>query len=99
MSLSLDLTAAPSYIQILANASLVLAVVISLIVLLATACSSAATPQTETITLKIAVLPIIDTLPLYVAQQNGFFAKHGVEIELVPVASAPERVQLKSPVK
>ena len=48
----------------------------------------------EPVTLKLAVLPIIDTLPLYVAQQQGFFANHGVEVELVPVASAPERVQL-----
>lgn len=44
--------------------------------------------------LKIAVLPIIDTLPMYVAQQEGLFAKHGVDVEFVPVASAPERDQL-----
>jgi NitT/TauT family transport system substrate-binding protein len=45
-------------------------------------------------TLKIAVLPIIDTLPMYVAQQEGLFAKHRVNVEFVPVASAPERDQL-----
>ena len=45
-------------------------------------------------TLKIAVLPIIDTLPMYVAEAEGLFAKHGVTVELVPVASAPERDQL-----
>ena len=45
-------------------------------------------------TLKIAVLPIIDTLPMYVAEQEGLFAKHGVTVEFVPVASAPERDQL-----
>ena len=67
--------------------------VIMLGALLVAACGPAATPA-ETVTLKIAVLPIIDTLPLYVAQQQGFFAKHNVEVELVPVASAPERVQL-----
>ncbi|MGE5376946.1 MAG: ABC transporter substrate-binding protein [Bacteroidota bacterium] len=44
--------------------------------------------------LKIAVLPIIDTLPMYVAQQEGLFAKHGVNVEFVPVSSAPERDQL-----
>ena len=44
--------------------------------------------------LKIAVLPIIDTLPMYVAQQEGLFARHGVNVEFVPVASAPERDQL-----
>ena len=54
---------------------------------------SACAPQ-GTGTLKIAVLPIIDTLPMYVAQQEGLFAKHGVNVEFVPVASAPERDQL-----
>ena len=54
---------------------------------------SACTSQT-TKTLKIAVLPIIDTLPMYVAQQEGLFTKHGVDVEFVPVASAPERDQL-----
>jgi NitT/TauT family transport system substrate-binding protein len=67
--------------------------------MLVAACGSTAQPATEApvvepITLKIAVLPIIDTLPLYVAQQQGIFKKHGVSVELVPVASAPERVQL-----
>jgi NitT/TauT family transport system substrate-binding protein len=57
-----------------------------------TACAPA--PAKETATLKIAVLPIIDTLPMYVAQQEGLFAKHGVNVEFIPVASAPERDQL-----
>ncbi len=51
-------------------------------------------PAMEPVLLKLAVLPIIDTLPLYVAQQERLFADHGVEVELIPVASAPERVQL-----
>jgi len=73
--------------------------VIALGVLFATACGPAMLPATEApamepIALKIAVLPIIDTLPLYVAQQQEFFSNHGVSVELVPVASAPERVQL-----
>ena len=50
----------------------------------------------EVETLKIAVLPIIDTLPMYVAEQEGLFAKHGIGVEFVPVASAPERDQLIS---
>lgn len=62
---------------------------------------SAPVVQTEAVvesanvgTLKIAVLPIIDTLPMYVAEAEGLFAKHGVTVELIPVASAPERDQL-----
>ncbi|HEX6035699.1 MAG TPA: ABC transporter substrate-binding protein [Anaerolineales bacterium] len=59
------------------------------IVLILSACAPKATE-----TLKIAVLPIIDTLPMYVAQQEGLFARHGVDVEFIPVASAPERDQL-----
>src|SRR6266498_717569 len=56
---------------------------------------SACAPKPKDVqTLKIAVLPIIDTLPMYVAQQEGLFARHGVNVEFVPVASAPERDQL-----
>lgn len=60
------------------------------ILFLLTACA----PAAETATLKIAVLPIIDTLPMYVAQQEGLFVRHGVAVEFVPVASAPERDQI-----
>ena len=70
--------------------------IIALTALLVAACGPAATPTMEPVTLKIAVLPIIDTLPLYVAQGQGMFAKHGVNVELVPVASAPERIQLEA---
>jgi len=55
---------------------------------------SACAVPAEPSTLKIAVLPIIDTLPMYVAQQEGLFAKHGISVEFVPVASAPERDQI-----
>ena len=60
------------------------------LIFIVSACASPAEP----VTLKIAVLPIIDTLPMYVAQQEGVFAKHGVTVEFVPVASAPERDQI-----
>lgn len=69
-----------------------IAVVLFSIVILLSACA----PQTAAKTLKIAVLPIIDTLPMYVAQQEGLFEKHGVTVEFIPVASAPERDQLIS---
>lgn len=63
--------------------------------LLFAACGGIEPPALEEpVTLKIAVLPIIDTLPLYVAQQEGYFAEQGVKVELIPVASAPERVQM-----
>lgn len=48
----------------------------------------------ETGTLRIAVLPILDTLPLYVAEAEGYFTARGINVELIPAASAAERDQL-----
>lgn len=45
-------------------------------------------------TLRVALLSVLDTLPIHVAQQEGLFAKHGVEVEIIPVAAAPDRDQL-----
>ncbi len=56
---------------------------------------SACSPTvTEKKAVKFAVLPILDSLPMYVAQQEGLFEKHNLEVELVPVSSGPERDQL-----
>lgn len=41
--------------------------------------------------LKIGILPVLDTLPLQVAVADGLFARHGLDVELVPFASAMER--------
>jgi NitT/TauT family transport system substrate-binding protein len=65
--------------------------------LLASACTPAA-PQpgapTPTVTLRMALLPVLDTLPIHIAQQEGLFEANGVKVEIIPVASAPERDQL-----
>ena len=45
-------------------------------------------------TLRIAVLPVLDTLPIYVAEKEGLFAKEGLQVEFIPVPSAPERDQI-----
>lgn len=57
-----------------------------------TACQTAAKDATTTV--RVARIPVLDTLPLYVAQQEGLFEKHNVKVEIIPVASAPERDQL-----
>lgn len=44
--------------------------------------------------LRMALLPILDVLPFYVAEDKGYFAEEGVEVRAVPVASALERDQL-----
>jgi NitT/TauT family transport system substrate-binding protein len=39
----------------------------------------------------MGVLPILDTLPFYVAEQKGHFAAEDISVELVPVKGAQER--------
>ena len=62
------------------------------------ACSGLGSPATqevtEPVTLRIAVLPILDALPMYVADQEGLFEEQGIEVEFTPVASAAERDQV-----
>lgn len=82
-----------------------LLLIISILLMLSSllsACQATATQSTDTtlsstsepVTLKIALLPIIDTLPMYIADQEGLFSKYGVKVEFVPVGAAPERDQL-----
>ena len=65
-----------------------------LFTLLGLVLSACAPAPAEDVTLKLAVIPVIDTLPMFVAEAEGLYAKHGVKVELIPVASAPERDQL-----
>lgn len=41
--------------------------------------------------LRIGVLPVLNTLPLYVAQEAGYFEAEGVSVELVPFQSGLDR--------
>jgi len=75
------------------NPNRILARFVFLLILLSLALPACA-PAAKPTTLKIAVLPVIDALPMYVAQQEGLFEKHKVSVTFVPVASAPERDQL-----
>jgi len=45
-------------------------------------------------TIKVALLPIIDTLPFYVAEQKGLFKQQGVNAQAIKVASGLDRDQL-----
>ena len=44
--------------------------------------------------LKVALLPILDTFPFYVAQARGYFERYAITVTAVPVGSALERDQL-----
>ena len=58
------------------------------------ACAGAPAAAPEDPTLKIAVLPILDALPMYAAEAQGYYAAAGIKVEFVPVASAAERDQV-----
>jgi NitT/TauT family transport system substrate-binding protein len=65
------------------------------IVLLLSACAPAATPAPkEDPTLRIGTLPILDLLPLFVADKQGYFKEQGITVTFVPAQSAAERDQL-----
>lgn len=65
----------------------------SLVILgaLLTACSQ---PAAESPTLKLGLLPVLEALPIHVAEAQGYFKNEGITVEFVPVASAAERDQL-----
>ena len=54
----------------------------------------AAEKTSEKEALKIALLPILDSFPFYVAEEKGYFNKYGVNMKVIPVASGLERDQL-----
>jgi NitT/TauT family transport system substrate-binding protein len=69
-------------------------IVLVLFAVLLSACGGAAPSAKEDPTLKIAVLPILDALPMYVADAQGYFKDAGISVEFVPVASAAARDQV-----
>jgi NitT/TauT family transport system substrate-binding protein len=66
---------------------------ITLVVLVGLILASCATAP-EPATLRMAVLPILDALPYYVAEARDYFKKYEVEVKAVPVASGLQRDQL-----
>ena len=65
---------------------------IILISLVVGACSPAETEAP--VQVRIGALSILDSLPFYVAEAQGYFEEAGLDVEIIPVASAPERDQL-----
>ncbi len=50
--------------------------------------------QAQPPSLRIALLPILDAFPYYVAQTKGYFEEYGLNVKAVTVASGLERDQL-----
>jgi NitT/TauT family transport system substrate-binding protein len=59
--------------------------------LILTACAS----QTASLTtIRIAALPVLDTLPIYVALEDGLFEEQNLVVEVLPAGSAPKRDEM-----
>jgi NitT/TauT family transport system substrate-binding protein len=70
---------------------LVSLVVFLLVATLAVGCTVPPLAPADDGQLKVGVLGILDTLPMYVAEQEGYFKSQGIAVELVPFKSALER--------
>ena len=68
--------------------------VMLLLILFSLILGGCAPSQGESVTLRLALLPVLDTLPVHVALEEGYFEEEGITVELIPVSSAPERDQL-----
>lgn len=72
----------------------ILSVLMALTLLIVAVAPVAAAPRPQETTLRMGLLPILDVLPFYVAEQAGYFTDAGLNVELIPVSSALERDQL-----
>jgi NitT/TauT family transport system substrate-binding protein len=64
---------------------------IALIALLLGGCVPAQLSPVQDTHLKLALIPVLDVLPIFVAEQNGYFTAQGIQVETVPVKSPQER--------
>jgi len=67
-------------------------IAVNMLIGLITGCSPRSNPNT--VPVKLALLPILDTIPIYLAQEEGYFAQEGINVEFIPVGSAAERDQV-----
>jgi len=72
----------------------VLAVLVAVLAIVTVSTSAYASKDKVENQLRMALLPIPDVLPIFVAEANGYFAEEGVVVEPLPVGSAVERDQL-----
>lgn len=67
-----------------------------ILVLLAAALGSAAAEpnQQEPVKVRVGLLPVLDVLPFFVADEAGYFEEAGLDVELIPVSGPLELFQL-----
>ncbi len=61
---------------------------LTIVVTLLSGCVQAPAEEAK---LKLSLIPVLDTIPVFVAQQNGYFKEVGIEVEGVPVKSPQEQ--------
>jgi NitT/TauT family transport system substrate-binding protein len=66
----------------------------SLLIITILAISACSSQSANPTTIRIAALPVLDALPIHVAQEEGLFEKHDVTVEVLPAGSAPKRDEL-----
>jgi NitT/TauT family transport system substrate-binding protein len=71
-----------------AGSFMMLVVVVSVVL---AGCAPVPAAQQEDPRLKIALIPVLDVIPIFIAEQNGYFAEQGIAVETVPVKSPQER--------
>ena len=69
----------------------VLAGLLACSVLFLSACQSSPSGVNEKKTYKIGVLRIDDSLPLYTAESEKLFEKHGVDVQVIEFSSAADQ--------
>jgi len=77
-----------------AQFSIRLLVLFALLAGLASACGPAKQAPAEQTEIRLAMLPIMDALPFYVATQQGYFEAQNIRVTYIPAGSAAERDQL-----
>jgi len=66
----------------------------ALLIGLASGCGPVAPAPGEPTEIRLAMLPIVDALPFYVATRQDYFAGQNVRVTYIPASSAAERDQL-----
>ena len=66
-------------------------VIVNLILLSIVGCGKSEKATHEKTHIKFGILPAIQTLPLFVAQEKGYFSQAGLDIELVMFSAATEK--------